>query len=171
MPIRTSIRIDTREAERLFRRKRWTQGDWRSVAIRIHNYQENAADSMYARLRRGGTHRGVYWADFAPQGTRADGTVIPAHGGIPKVRGEGLRLGRLRPSGARVSASSALLQDTGNLRGRALSSRRITRNAVTMSSPIKYARHQHKHRPWAFFYLPDDLTTHQRILLNHWKRK
>jgi len=42
----------------------------------------------------GGTYRGVAWKPFAPQYTRKDGTVVPAWGGVPRVRAGYIQKGK-----------------------------------------------------------------------------
>jgi len=163
------IRIDDESARRMLREKKHKAENWQPAARLIHRQMQVNADSMFVRNRRGGRHRGVTWKPFADQYTRiTDGATVPAEGGVRRLRGSGQVLGRLRPSGTRVTSSSGLLQDTGTLRSRALISRRITKTKLVMSSGnVRYARRQHDMRPWAFFHLPNDMRMMQRILLRH----
>lgn len=63
------------------------------------------------RAAAGGTVRGVSWASMAPYYTRKDGTVIPAWGGVSKVRGSGAVLGRKRHGNAgRVTQDKRFLE-------------------------------------------------------------
>ena len=79
----------------------------------------------------GGIVRGQRWEGFKPQYTRNDGTVVPAWGGVAKVRGSGTVQGKKRPSGARVDRSSVLNKDEGHTRQSVISSRpRILRKQV-----------------------------------------
>ncbi len=138
----------------------------------------------FSRLRAGGTYRGVTWKPFAPQYTRKDGTVVPAWGGVRRVRagyiqkgkhkGErmsrvsGVVKGRLRPSGKRVTKSSALMQDTMTLRTRAALV--IRRNRFMMQlgpQGVRYAAHQNSLRRLLFFDIPTDATAIGRIFARH----
>lgn len=80
-----------------------------------------------ARAQGGGTVRGEQWDSMKPQYMRKDGTVVPAWGGVAKVRGRGKVKGRKRPSGQRVTPSSVIGVDrtSGGLR-----------NAIVKSPPV-----------------------------------
>ena len=131
-------------------------------------YMRVRTDSMFPRLRRGGSHRGVRWEPWAPQYVRKDGTVVPAWGGIPKLRGRGNVKGRLRPSGKRVTASSALMQDTKTLRGRAALVVRQTNVKMTMGPQgTRYAAAQNRRRPFLFFEIPKDAGAIGKIFARH----
>lgn len=122
----------------------------------------------FSRLRAGGTYRGVTWKPFAPQYTRKDGTVVPAWGGVAKVRGRGMVKGRLRPSGKRVTSRSALMQDTMTLRTRAALV--IRRNRFMMQlgpQGVRYAAHQNSLRRLLFFDIPTDATAIGKIFARH----
>ena len=72
----------------------------RPMFVDFQSYMQRRTTLMFSRLSRGsGSFRGVSWPWFAPQYTRADGTVVPAFGGIPKLNGKGLVKGRKRASG------------------------------------------------------------------------
>lgn len=120
-------------------------------------YMRVQTDNTFEALRRGGRFRGVFWADFRPQYTRkTDDVTVPAWGGVPKVRGEGLVKGRLRPSGQRLKAGDAILQDAMTLRGRAALVVRLDRTEVRIGPQgVKYAAAQHKKRPFLFFAMDD----------------
>lgn len=147
-------------------------------------YMRVRTDSMFRHLRRGGTHRGVTWKDWAPQYTRKDGTVVPAWGGVPRVRAgyiqsgkhKGERMsrvsgkvkGRLRPSGKRVTQSSALMQDTMTMRGRAALVVRRNRNMLQLGPQgVNYAHDQNKRRQFLFFEIPPDAKEFGRIFARH----
>lgn len=131
-------------------------------------YMRVRTDSMFRHLRRGGTHRGVTWKDWTPQYTRKDGTVVPAWGGIPKVRGRGMVKGRKRPSGKRVTQSSALMQDTMTMRGRAALVVRRNRNMLQLGPQgVNYAHDQNKRRQFLFFEIPPDAKEFGRIFARH----
>jgi len=79
-----------------------------------------------ARAATGGTVRGQVWEPMKPQYTRKDGTVVPAWGGVAKVRGKGLVKGKKRgkrPSTSRVTQQSVIGQDKGTLRSSIIASR------------------------------------------------
>ena len=123
---------------------------------------------IFARLRNGGTHRGVTWRYFADQYTRkADGVTVPAWGGVQRLRGRGTVQGRKRPSGARVKQGDAIMQDTNTLRSRALASVRITRFRLVMGNNLTYGAAQQAMRPYAFFHLPDDLDMIRRVFTEY----
>ena len=118
--------------------------------------------------RRGNTtpFRQTLWPWFAPQYTRKDGTVIPAEGGIPKVRGKGMVKGRLRHSGKRVTAGSMMMRDRRTMEQAALSRHRIGTNYLIMQTPIKYAKYQQKMRPFAFM-VKEDIEYLRKQILKH----
>lgn len=147
-------------------------------------YMRVRTSAMFAKLRSGGTYRGVTWKPFAPQYTRKDGTVVPAWGGVARVRagyiqkgkhkGErmkrvsGVVKGRLRPSGTRVTKTSALMQDTMTLRTRAALVVRRNRLLLQLGPQgVRYAAHQHSLRPFLFFELPQDAKAIGKIFAEH----
>lgn len=152
--------------------KKITRAKWHSIAKHIHRNMKARVDSVFVKNKKGGTHRGVTWDYFAPQYTRkTDGAVVPAWGGVKKLRGRGKVKGRLRPSGSRVTSRASLLQDTNTLRARALLARRITNTSVVMGSAgPSYSRYQHNLRPFVFWHLPDDLTMMRRVIIDRMMR-
>ena len=121
---------------------------------RIHAHQQQMSGLVFRNLRHGGTFRGERWDWFADQYTRkTDGVTVPAQGGVPRLDGRGNVLGRLRPSGTRVTPQSNLLRDTGILSNSAASVRRIRRGGRTLEilTPVQYAGYQHTRRPFTFF--------------------
>lgn len=77
---------------------------------------------------QGGSARGVYWAPYSQR-----------------------YLGRKRPSGARVTAGSRLLQDTGRLRQMAATEIvRTGPKSLAFGTRLRYAGWQNARRPWAF---------------------
>lgn len=134
----------------------------------LQTYMQRQVTLMFSRIRRGGHYRGVSWEWFAPQYTRADGTVVPAEGGIAKVSGDGVVLGRLRPSGTRITASSSLMQDTGRMRSALLSKQDFVGNRMyIMETPLAYAAMMNELRPFQYFQEPKDVNMLQRIINNH----
>ena len=157
------ITIDDHELRETLQQLKERGADFYFPLLRFRQYMAVETDSMFSMLSNarggGGSHRGVRWGGFAPQYTRKDGTVIPAWGGVKKVRGTGVVKGRLRPSGTRVTAASAIMQDTGNLRGKATSVQfRRTNNLLTFgtSPTVRYAADQEAMRPYLFFFTPKD---------------
>lgn len=137
---------------------------WREFA----QYMRVVTDRTFARLRHGGSYRGVTWKGFAPQYTRKDGTVVPAWGGIPRVDGRGLVLGRKRPSGQRLKEGDSLMQDTGAMRGRAALVMRVTGTLLEMGPQgMAYAAEQDRRRPFLFFEVRKDLPVLVKILAKH----
>lgn len=140
----------------------------------FHQYMVIQTDSMFKKLKKGGTHRGVTWPKFADQYTRkTDGVTVPAWGGVPKVRGGGTVKGRLRASsgkgrgGKRITSQSALLQDLGNLRAKAATGvRKVRKDLLQFGTSVEYAAAQSKWRPFLFFNLPKDLEMCRRILVS-----
>lgn len=122
-----------------------------------HAYMVAETDMMFEKAGgpgsavRGGEYRGVKWSPFSPQYIRADGTVIPAWGGVPKVRGKGRVKARKRPSGKPVTPASLLMQDTGRLRQRAATEVvEITPATLTFGTRLVYAPYQDALRPFLF---------------------
>ena len=111
---------------------------------------------MFSRLKRGGKYRGATWRWFAIQYVRRDGTVIPAEGGIRKVRGQGTVKGRKRHSGRRIKKDSSLMQDTAVMKNAVLAQQRIRGRILVMDTPTDYAGFQHRLRPFQFFEHPKD---------------
>ena len=106
---------------------------------------------MFRKLGKGGTDREITWKPFAPQYKRKDGTLVPAWGGVPKVRGSGSVQPRKRPSGAPITSSSLLMQDTLKLRAGRLQLQQLTPGRIKMGPTVVYAEEQHRMRPWIYF--------------------
>jgi len=161
------VRVDSRKAQIRIAGLRENLENLRPVFVNFHAYMLNRVSLQFARLRKGGEFRGEKWSWFAPLYTRADGTVIPAYGGVPKVRGKGRVLGRLRHSGKRVTPSSSVVQDTAVLRNAALNIFRISHGGrrVEMDTSARHAAYQHRLRPFQFFEDPRDVDTLRKMLL------
>src|SRR3990167_8440320 len=140
------MKIDTRSVDETLKKVKGRTKDPKIPFTRIHREMQvrvSGPAGIFEQLRHGGTYRGVMWKYFSPQYTRkTDGITVPAWGGVPKIRGNGLVKGRKRPSGARVKQGDAIMQDTGNLRARALSSVRITRFRLVMGNNLTYGAAQ-----------------------------
>lgn len=134
--------------------------DPRPVLLEFQAYMREQTVQMFERNARGGTHRGVTWKPFKPQYTRkTDGVVVPAWGGVPKLRGGGMVLGRLRPSGKRLTSTSNLMRDIGAMFQRAGMALRWEDGGKTivMATPKSYAPKQQKMRPFSFYQVPQDI--------------
>ena len=134
-----------------------TKIDLEPVYRAWHAYMISETDMMFEKAGgpgsavRGGEYRGVRWAPFSPQYIRADGTVVPAWGGVPKVRGKGRVKPRLRPSGKPVTPASLLMQDTGRLRQRAATEVvEVTPATLVFGTRLEYAPYQDALRPFLF---------------------
>lgn len=140
-------------------------GDLRPAFIDFYAYMQRRIVLMFSRLKRGGEFRGVRWKWFAPQYRRQDGTVVPAEGMVPKVRGQGRVLGRLRHSGKRVTPRSSLMQDTGRLRNTVLNQMDVRRGTIlSMDTKLDYAKYQDSLRPFQFFEDPRDVNMLRRLV-------
>ena len=132
----------------------------RPFFINFQTYMTSVTGNTFKRLKKGGTFRGVTWKGFAPQYMRDDGTVIPAEGGVPKVRGEGVVLGRKRgETDSRVSKSSNLLRNTATLQNSALNRVYMKKTLMVMDTrglAAKRAGWQNQLRPFQFFEIPRD---------------
>ena len=133
---------------------------------RIWRDQRTKTQLMFSRLGRGGgRYRGEYWPPFVRLYIRkTTGQEIPAWGGVPKIRGEGVVKGRKRPSGQRITQSSLLMRDTGYLASAAASAFRIDRRGTraTIGTPVRYARRQNDLRRFMKW------TREDRVLYRQW---
>ena len=158
------LEIDTEETERALVHIIRTAAAPVNLFKRIHAHQQSQSALMFRALKHGGTRRGVTWDWYAPQYTRkTDGVTVPAEGGVSRLDGRGVVLGRLRASGpkskskARIDARSNLLRDTRQLSGAVASVRRIRNRGRTLEiiTPVKYAAAQQAKRPFTFFTRED----------------
>ena len=138
----------------------------RPIFIDFYAYMQRRLTLMFSRLKRGGSFRGVRWEWFTPQYHRLDGMIVPAEGGVPKMKGKGRVLGRLRHSGKRVKTTSSLMQDTGRLRTSLLDKMQIREGTIlAMDTSTAYAGYQHAMRPFQFFEDPRDINVLRDIVL------
>ena len=148
------LSIEEKELQKLLDKVEGTLGgDVRPIWREFAAYMRVVTDNTFKALRHGGNYRGVRWDYFAPQYTRkTDGVTVPAWGGVPKLVGTGTVKGRLRPSGARVSAGDSVVQDSGVLRSRAAlvvhEGKQLLR---LMPQGVSYAFYQERRRPFLFF--------------------
>lgn len=123
-----------------------------------HAYMVRQTDLMFEEAGgpgsavHGGRARGVYWPPFAPQYVRkSDGVVVPAWGGVPRVRGGGRVQPRKRPSGQPITPASLLVQDTGRLRQRAAREYvEVSPASLVFGTRLEYAPYQQELRPFLF---------------------
>jgi hypothetical protein len=168
----SNIRVDDKAVKRALKGIRIAAEDVRSGWREFQQYMRVKTDQTFERNAKGGSYRGVTWKYFRPQYTRKDGTVIPAWGGVRKVRGRGLVKGRLRPSRTRVKQGDSIMQDTKTMRGRAALVQRMDRDELVLgqAGSLKYAKHQQKMRPFLFFQTPRDLDQLTEIMIDHIRR-
>jgi hypothetical protein len=152
------IKVDDSQVKLTLKDTKGRLRDMRPVFTNFHVYMMRRVQLMFERLKSGGTSfRGVGWMWFARQYTRKDGTIVPAEGGVPKVRGNGLVKGRKRHSGKRVTRSSNLMRDTGRLSSAALAFMRMSKSKIEMDTKVNYAGYQHRMRAYQFFEEPKDI--------------
>lgn len=165
----TSITLDTHEVRAALETLERRGGDVRVVWRRFLQYMRVQTALTFQALRTGGVYRGVRWSYFAPQYTRkTDGVVVPAWGGVPKIRGTGLVLGRLRPSRTRVRQGDAILDDTSTLKGRATTYVPVlNKHELRFGTNLGYARFQARRRPFLFFDVPRDKNVLLGMLRDH----
>ena len=166
-----TIRLDDRHLRKVLARVDDTLGgDVRPIFREFAQYMRVVTDTTFEKLRTGGSYRGVTWEYFAPQYTRRSGVTVPAWGGVPKVRGGGSVKGRLRPSGARIAAGDAIVQDSETLRGRAALVTKMRPQLMELGPQgVDYAGVQHALRPFLFF-TPKDAEALLNIAIRRLKR-
>ncbi len=124
-------------------------------------------------VSRGGGARGASWAPYKPYYTRRDGTVVPAWGGIPKVRGQGEVKGRKRHNQTRISANDRFFAGVKN--PGSLVRRRITVGpndaTLTLRTTAAVSAAQNAMRPFLFFQTGKDLPVLQRIFQRWFDRQ
>jgi hypothetical protein len=125
----------------------------------IRNRMNMVMGMQFIRLRRGGSARGVSWADFKPQYRRkTDGMVVPAWGGVRRLRGGSDTVRpRRRPSGRFLTPQSNLMQDTGRLRATRADVSFLSPKQIRFGPTVSYAGYQNSLRPFAFFKIPEDV--------------
>ena len=114
--------------------------------------------------QRGGSGRGVFWRPRREYYTRRDGTLIPAWGGVPKVRGQGQVLGRKTKGGARLTASSRILGGVKN--PGSLLKRKVSGDTLTIEPTRPFVAYQHDMRQFLFFHEPKDSKALEGIALS-----
>lgn len=157
-------------------------------------YMANRTRKTFLALGKGGTFRGVTWPKFANQYKRKDGTVIPAAGGVKRVRAgvkdihandivthkkvftrmsrvTGNVRGRRRPSGKRVTAQSQLLRDSGQLMNSTVNKQaiKVDDTGLHMSTQKKYGVWQQKRRKFLFFEAPTDINALRGFIMKQYQ--
>jgi len=148
----------------LERVERYTD-DLRPSWNKIVQYMLSALDGMFFDMSgdlgdSGRVHRGVKWKYFVPQYVRADSTVVPAWGGIPKVRGRGLVKGRLRDSTTRrVHKGDSVMQNLGKMRKALLQDNTLLPDMLIMRVDDNQGKvyRQNELRQFMFFEDPVDV--------------
>lgn len=117
---------------------------WREFA----SWWKMQVDTAWNQVKAsGGTFRGMRWTGMKAQYTRKDGTVVPAWGGVPKVRGRGKVKGRMRPSRTRVKQTSVMMADTGDMRRRLTQPTALTAKLLRYEHGVDYGEVQDARRP------------------------
>ena len=140
--------------------------DFRQPMTDFYGYLLRRTQLTFSKLgRKGNTtpFREALWPWFAPQYTRKDGTVVPAEGGVAKVRGTGVVKGRKRRSGKRITVRSKMMQDRGVMKAAAISRFRLSTHEALMETPPAYADEQQKMRK--FVFVTTDEVNHLRNLI------
>ena len=176
----TRLVIDDERVQRMFRGVQVSAKEIGPAWKKWKQYMRVVTDHTFRALRHGGRYRGVRWKYFANQYTRKDGTIVPAWGGVPRVRPgwhpDGRRhkrttgnvSGRLRPSGQRVKRGDAVGQDTATMRKRALTTIRQTSEVLELGPRgVRYAAYQQRGRPFLFFQVPRDSRKLVDIFVDH----
>lgn len=126
--------------------------DWRRpmASFRAYMVREVQTQILVAgQGATGGTARGATWEPYAPMYTRRDGTVVPAWGGIPKVRGEGTVKGKKSGSGRRISRGSRFFEHVKA--GSLLSVHHRDDNSIIIGPTSGFAAKQNSLRQYAFY--------------------
>lgn len=143
--------------------------DYKQPLTDFYGYMLRRTTLMFRKLGRKGnaiTFRDQLWPWFAPQYKRKDGTVVPAEGGISKVKGDGIIKGRLRHSGTRVTARSMIMADRGTMRNAVLARYRIGTHYATMKTPPRYAKFQNSLRRYMLI-TDDEVNVLRGMILRH----
>lgn len=169
------VQIDDGQLRRLQVKVGRKLADPRPALVKFHAYMLGRTARTFRALGRGGGRfRGVSWANWAHQYTRrTDGAIVPAWGGVRKLRGRGAVKGRLRPSGTRVTAGSQLLRDTGRLAAAAGTTRRWGAGGKSLymtTANVAYGAAQQARRPFLFFEVPQDAQVLHQLVLEHLDR-
>lgn len=104
----------------------------------IGEYVSERTEKTFDTLAHGGSFRGVNWPPLSKNYKK-------------------------RPSGAKVTPSTRLLDDTGRLKQQAINPRIDNRGAITFEVDLDYAKSVAKRRPFLFFEMPQDLNAAAEI--------
>lgn len=186
-----SLEVDDKKARRLLRVKSRKVRDVRPMLLKFQKYIIARIRIQFHKLRKGGKFRGVFWADLQGRPGSRKRAGISTRGGAfggyragvrwdiatRKVKG-GTRtggkytLGAMRPSGKRVTADSAVMDDTGTLKRKAGTwIKRLTRNEIVFGTNLLYAGPQDARRRFMFFELPRDLNVARRLCVEHFRSR
>jgi len=148
--------------------------DFRQPLTDFYGWMTRRTNLTFTKLGKRGNStpfREMLWSWFAPQYTRKNGTVVPAEGGIAKLRGSGVVKGRLRHTeGAkrnnRVTSQSMMMRNTRRMEQATLSRFRVGNNYLIAQTPIKHAKYQQAMRPFAFM-TNEDVEFLRKQILKH----
>jgi len=134
--------------------------------LSIQGIARLGADSVFKKLDKGGTHRGIRWADFRSPAARRGIDPSPAgRSGRNRLVTRGERKGeRYRRSvDSLMSSSDNLLQDDGLLARRTGAEFKLgaNRRSVEIGTNLPYAEAQFARRP-ALFWAKADIVTANR---------
>lgn len=184
-----NIYLDDKKAQGLLRAKVRKHRDVRPALLKIQHYMVTRIALQFQKLHKGGRDRGVHWRDLQGrpgkrqragystrdgaqggyrQGVYSDVATRRIRGGV--ITGGESTLGALRPSGKRVTADSAVMQDTGRLlRSAGKWIKRLSWNRIDFGTNVNYAARQDKMRRFMFFQIPRDLNEARRICIQHFR--
>lgn len=134
--------------------------------IKAMTRQMRAAGSA----RVGGTARGAQWAGMKPQYTRRDGTVVPAWGGVSKVRGAGQVKGRKLKDGSRITSSYKMFSRLKSAGAFVSGTRTVTSTTITLKTRGPAAAQQHAMRQFLFFEPGKDLMALEKQVTRYLER-
>jgi len=132
---------------------------WSSMVKTVREQIATAGDGEH-----GGQARGVYWKGLARQYVRADGTEVPATGGVPKSRGKGLVQGKRRKGGKPLQPG-ARLYGHANVRG-LLKIQGRTPTAIEFGPGTKQAVKLNTLRQYLFFSQPKESKRLERFAID-----
>ena len=171
--------------------------DFRQPLTDFYGWMTRRTNLTFTKLGKRGNStpfREMLWPWFAPQYTRKNGTVVPAEGGIKRIRAgssyrtqkgayrkgaardietrgmvgaketSGVIWGRLRHSGKRVTSHSIIVRDRRQLEQDALSRFSIGNDYLIAQTPKKHAKYQQAMRPFAFMTTEDVEFLRKQIL-------
>lgn len=138
-----SMTFDMKNTDVMLTRLHKTVKNPQPILKKFHTYMLRRTGLTFRELRHGGSFRGVYWKPFAASS-----------------------IGRLRPSGRRITTSSNLLRDTGRLAAEAGTTQNWQdggRTLLMTTRDVSYGAEQQAMRKFLFFEIPVDNEAGARI--------